>query len=116
MAGDCSRLQLPDCKARDGIPLCAPLRGVVNSSDVPIRIEGWYEQINLWVPLVPRVDAESEYVPFAGALWLPKSTILRSVSLHDQMPLTVFGAVGEGITVVQNAPSLPSADRLLELV
>jgi hypothetical protein len=104
-------LRLPDSKARDGLPLCAPLRGVVNLSDVPIRLEGWYDPVKMWVPLVPRVDAGAQQTPHAGALWLPKNTLLRSVSLKDQAPLTEFGPVGDGLTVIQpplrTAPPAP---------
>ena len=94
-------LRLPDSKAREGLPLCAPLRGVVNLCDVPICIEAWYDPVQMWVPLVPRVDAGAEHAPHAGAIWLPKNTVLRSVNLNDQAPLTVFGPLGDGLTLVQ---------------
>lgn len=95
------QLRLPNCGAREQIHQCGPLRQVVNLSDVPIRIEGWFEQVNTWAPLIPHVRAASEHAPFAAALWLPKSTIVRSVNLVDGTPLTTFGAVGNGITPVQ---------------
>jgi hypothetical protein len=47
-----------------------------------------------------------------GALWLPKNTILRSVSLYDETPLTIFGAVGEGITLVQQPSSVALASDM----
>ena len=97
-----------DCRTRDSISLCGPVRSVVNLTSVPVRIEGWYEQINSWAPLIPRVEPTSEYAPFAGALWIPKKVILRSVNLVNDTPLTVFGAVGNGITLIQaTAESTP---------
>lgn len=92
-----------DCRTRDSLSSCGPLRSVVNLASVPIRIEGWYEQINSWAPLIPRVEPTAEYAPFAGALWIPKNVILRSVDLANKTPLTVFGAVGNGITLIQTA-------------
>ena len=90
-----------DCRSRESLSSCGPVRSVVNLASTPIRIEGWYEQIHSWAPLIPRVEPTSEHAPFAGALWVPKKVILRSVSLADGTPLTVFGAVGNGITLVQ---------------
>jgi hypothetical protein len=94
------QLRLPDCGARESIHMCGPLRQVINLSDVPIRIEGWFEQVNSWATLVPHVAAASVHTPFAAALWVPKSTIVRSVGV-DGTALTIFGAVGDGITPVQ---------------
>ena len=103
------QLHLPDCGGRENIHLCGPLRKVFNLSDVPIRIEGWFGQVNTWAPLIPHVGAASEHAPFAAALWLPKSTIIRSVSLVDGSALTVFGAVGNGMTAIQQeVPGLTS--------
>ena len=108
LGGDVATLRLPDCRTQESMPFCGPLRSVVNLSDVPIRIEGWYEQVNSWAPLVPHVPAASEYSPFVGALWLPKSVILRSVNVADGTPMSVFGAVGNGVTLVQQPSALVS--------
>ena len=70
-------------------------------SSVPISIEGYYDSVNRWAPLVPLIPPSTEHNPFAGALWLPKEVILRSVNSETKEVLTVFGAVGNGITVVQ---------------
>jgi hypothetical protein len=98
------------CDVREDLAQCAPLRRVQNLSDVPIRIDGWYEQVSQWAPLVPRVEPGAEYQPFAAALWLPKATVLRSVNLRNNQTLQVFGPVGEGATVVQQADALAAAD------
>lgn len=96
-----SQIRLPDCRAREDIHMCGPLRQVFNLSDAPIRIEGWFEQVNTWAPLIPLVPPATEYAPYAAGLWLPKETILRSVSASDGTPLTVFGAIGNGLTAIQ---------------
>lgn len=95
-----------DCQTRRSIPLCGPIRTVVNLSSVPIRVEGWYDQIHSWTPLVPRVEPTAEYSPYAGALWIPRNVILRSVNIANDEPLTVFGAVGDGISLIQS-PDVP---------
>ena len=94
-------LRLPECRRRDCTHQCGPVRRVINLCDVAIRIEGWFEQVNSWAPLVPHVGPASEHVPYAGCLWLQKSTVLRAVNAQDGAPLSIFGAVASGITVVQ---------------
>lgn len=98
-------LQAPQCSARENIPFCGPLRGVLNLSAVPIRIEGWFEDAATWAPLVPHVAPASEYRVHTGALWLPQAVILRSVHSDTGDPISVFGAVGEGRRIVQEATS-----------
>ena len=100
--------RMPNCQNRDELPLCGPLQGVLNLSGEPIRIEGWFEQLGLWATIVPEVAPASTHQPFAGALWLPKQTIIRSVQISDGTPLTTFGAVGNGISALQ-----PSVDLSL---
>lgn len=99
-------LRIPDCQDRQQLSMCAPLRRVVNLADVPIRIEAWFAGPNMWAPVVPLVPPASVHEPFAGALWLPRGVILRSVNNDTNLPLQVFGAVGEGITAVQQASAL----------
>lgn len=102
-----------DCRTRESLSSCGPVRSVVNLASVPIRIEGWYEHINSWAPLIPRVEPTAEHSPFAGALWIPKKVILRSVSLTNEMPLTVFGAVGNGITLIQKVDEFGSGGEFV---
>ena len=97
-----SILQMPDSRAGDPLPRCAPLRGVTNLSAEAIRIEGWFQEVGVWAPLLPhcapRSDADAFY---GGALWLPRAVILRSVRHNDGEPLTVFGPLGNGSRLVQ---------------
>lgn len=93
--------QLRDCQSPETISFCGPLRRVTNLSDASIRIEGWYAEARVWAPLVPSIPPTSPWQPFAGALWLPRDVVLRSVNLQTNEPMTVFGAVGDGITLVQ---------------
>ena len=96
-------LQIPDCSRHEALPLCAPLIGVTNLSNERIRIEGWFPQLNIWAPLIPQVEPARNADALGGALWLPKTVVLRSVSEETGLPLTTFGALGEGMRVVQGS-------------
>jgi hypothetical protein len=94
-------LRVPESAATDALPMCAPLRGVVNESSAAVRIEGWFLDAAMWVPLIPRVEGASTCSILAGAIWLPRSTLLRSVDALSGDLVTLFGAIGDGMTVVQ---------------
>jgi hypothetical protein len=96
-------LRVPESAALDVLPMCAPLRGAVNESGAAVRIEGWFLDVAGWVPLIPRVEAASSCSLKAGAIWLPRSTLLRSVEPLSGDLVTLFGAIGDGMTVVQKA-------------
>lgn len=91
-----------DCSERESLPRCGFIKEVVNLSDNPIEIQAFFQEAGAtWHTVIPAVKAQEVYTVPQGALWLPKHTLLRSVHQGTQDEIVAFGALGDGLRLVQ---------------
>ena len=79
----------------------APLMSVRNLSVDDIRIEMFNVETNLWSEIVPLVQATSNFKPAGGFIWIPKGSIVRSVSTKTNEQKTIFGIIDEHPDILQ---------------
>ena len=100
-------LQLPDCNDHAALPLCSPVKHIVNLSSVDVRIEFRVPggAADAWAPLVPLVPAGRAHDMPHAAIYVPRGSRLRSVDAREPegsaKTLRDFGVVGEAIILVQ---------------
>jgi len=102
LSGDVPETRAIDCTRREDLSRCGPLREVMNLSDDPINVQSYVYSTSQWVDLIPDVPAASRVAWRRGGLWLPSTTLIRTVSSTDpERVLTNVGVIGFGLSVIQ---------------
>jgi hypothetical protein len=90
-----------DCTQKDSIPRCGWIQSAVNLSSNSLEIQAYFSDNGQWHTVIPIVEPQSVFSVPQGAIWLPKTALLRSVHQGTQDEIEVYGVVGDGIRIVQ---------------
>ena len=90
-----------DCARTQDLGYCAVLRGVTNLRDEPVTLQGFAFGAHSWTDLVRDVPPGSQASWWRGGLWLPSTTLLRTVRASEPSEvLQQNGVVGSGLTAI----------------
>lgn len=90
-----------DCSQRSSRSKCGFIKSVVNFSEKPIEIQAYFTGSDQWHTVIPLVKPQSTFALEQGAIFLPSHVLLRSVDSNTQKPMELFGALGDGMRIVQ---------------
>ena len=81
------------------LPLFQPIRKIINRRAEDLRVEAFYEEVQLWCPLVPCVKANTEY-HMEILRYVARTCLIRSVSIKTGEILMNHGSMANGLTLI----------------